>query len=91
MSEVFGQSPQPSDPQASPPVEGQQQEEAPVEGAPEHPFYCPGCGKQVDYQQQCTGSPEAPHPPIEVVSSDEIHPNADPANHTAAPDTTNLG
>jgi hypothetical protein len=51
------------------------------------PFYCPGCGKRVQYQQQCTGKPESPHPPIEVVSTDELKGD----EHTAAPSTENLG
>jgi len=51
------------------------------------PFYCPGCGRRYEYRQQCTGRPEAPHPPIEVVSTDELSVDT----HTAAPDTTNLG
>jgi hypothetical protein len=53
------------------------------------PFYCPGCGKRVQYQQQCTGKPESPHPPIEVISTDEL--SGDPEKHTAAPSTENLG
>ena len=49
-----------------------------------HKFYCPGCGKLVDYQQQCRGRDEAPHPPIEVVSTDELLAG-DPSKHTPAP------
>ena len=60
---------------------------ATADKADEAPFYCPGCGKRVQYQQQCTGKPESPHPPIEVVSTDELSGDS----HTAAPDTTNLG
>ena len=48
-----------------------------------HPFYCPGCGNRYNYERECIGRPEAPHPPIEVVSTDEL--NGDPANHTPAP------
>lgn len=50
-------------------------------------FYCPGCGKLSHYPRECTGRGEAPHPPIEVVSTDEIKgDNADDATlHTAAP------
>jgi len=53
------------------------------------PYYCPGCGKRVQYPQQCTGRPEAPHPPIEVVSTEEL--SGDPEKLTAAPSTENLG
>lgn len=56
----------------------------------QHPFYCPGCGKLVDYQQQCRGRAESPHQPIEVVSTDELKAG-DPSRHTAAPSTANLG
>lgn len=51
----------------------------------ESPFYCPGCGKRVDYQQQCTGRPDSPHPPIEVVSTNEL--TGPEAGFTAAPNT----
>jgi predicted RNA-binding Zn-ribbon protein involved in translation (DUF1610 family) len=47
-------------------------------------FYCPGCGRQYEYRQRCTGSLEQPHPPIEVVSTDELK-SGDPSQHTAAP------
>jgi hypothetical protein len=60
--------------------------DAPKEDAP---FYCPGCGKRVQYQQQCTGTPAAPHQPIEVVSTDEL--SGDPEKFTAAPSSENLG
>ena len=68
------------------PTEG----EAPVtdtgdEGEKRPEFYCPGCGRTYDYRQQCTGSPEAPHPPIEVVSTAEL--DGDPSEFTAAPNT----
>jgi hypothetical protein len=53
------------------------------------PFYCPGCGKRVQYQQQCTGKPESPHPPIEVVPTDEL--SGDSEGFTAAPSSENLG
>jgi hypothetical protein len=49
----------------------------------ESPFYCPGCGRRFEYQQQCTGRPDSPHPPIEVVSTDELRGD----DHTAAPNT----
>lgn len=55
----------------------------------EHPWYCPGCGRKYDYRRECVGKAEAPHPPIEVVSTDEL--NGPPEGHTAAPATTNLG
>ena len=47
-----------------------------------HDFYCPGCGLLYDYQQRCSGKPESPHPPIEVVSTDELKAG-DPSKHTA--------
>jgi hypothetical protein len=53
------------------------------------PFYCPGCGKRAQYQQQCTGKPESPHPPIEVVPTDELA--GDPEKYTPAPSSENLG
>lgn len=53
-------------------------------------FYCPGCGALYNYQRPCEGRGEAPHPPIEVVPTDEIKGdnNVDPerrAEHTPAP------
>lgn len=57
--------------------------------AKDAPFYCPGCGLRYQYQQKCTGKPEAPHPPIEVVSTDEL--SGDSEKFTAAPSTENLG
>lgn len=63
-------------------------EEAPAADAPKGgaPFYCPGCGRPYGYQTQCTGaSAEAPHAPIEVVSTDEL--TGDPSGHTPAPNT----
>lgn len=47
-------------------------------------YYCPGCGRQYDYPQRCIGTGEAPHPPIEVVSTDELKGD-NPENHTPAP------
>lgn len=35
-------------------------------------FYCPACGKRVGYRQQCTGTPEQPHQPQEVVDATEL-------------------
>lgn len=55
----------------------------------DYPFYCPGCGALYRYERQCVGrSVESPHPPIEVVTTDELKAG-DPSKHTAAPDTTN--
>lgn len=56
----------------------------------DHSHYCPGCGALYNYQRECTGKAEAPHPPIEVVSTDELH-SGDGTKHTPAPDTVNLG
>jgi hypothetical protein len=53
------------------------------------PYYCPGCGLQYNYQRECTGKAEAPHPAIDVISTDEL--NGDPEHHTAAPNTDKLG
>jgi len=69
-------------------------DEAPAEandkGRNEAPFYCPGCGKRGNYPQQCTGpSAAAPHPSIEMVSTDEL--SGDPEKLTPAPSTENLG
>lgn len=48
------------------------------------PFYCPGCGRRFNYMTACRGmSDTAPHPEIEVVSTDEIGGDKE----TAAPDT----
>lgn len=49
----------------------------------EAPFYCPGCGLRYNYQRECVGRGEAPHKPIEVVSTDELQGD----EHTAAPNT----
>lgn len=49
------------------------------------PFYCPGCGALYKYQRECIGlDGSRPHPPIEVVSTDELK-SGDEAKHTAAP------
>jgi len=61
--------------------------EASTESPKDAPYYCPGCGLRYQYQQKCTGKPESPHPPIEVVSTDEIGTDKE----TAAPSTENLG
>lgn len=56
-----------------------------------HDYYCPGCGRLYDRERECTGRPEAPHAPLEVVSTDELkgddpnHPFGDESLHTAAP------
>ena len=55
----------------------------------EHSHYCPGCGLLYNYMRECRGRPEAPHPPIDVVTTDELH--GDPVGHTAAPNTDRLG
>jgi hypothetical protein len=55
-----------------------------------HEFYCPGCGSLYDYPQKCNGAtPATPHPPIEVVSTQELA--GDPEGHTAAPDAAPAG
>jgi hypothetical protein len=39
------------------------------------PYYCPACGKRVEYRQQCRGGDGKTtygHAPVEVVSTDEI-------------------
>ena len=52
-----------------------------------HTHYCPGCGRLSKYMRECHGrSAEAPHPPIEMVSTEELLAG-DPALHTPAPDT----
>jgi len=53
-----------------------------------YPFYCPGCGALYKYQRECIGLSGAhPHPPIEVVSTDELK-SGDTTQHTAAPAVT---
>jgi hypothetical protein len=49
----------------------------------QYSYYCPGCGRLYNYPAECTGSPEAPHPPIQTVSTEELQ--GDPAGHTPAP------
>lgn len=52
------------------------------------PYYCPGCGRRYGYQTECRGmSAATPHPPIEVVSTDELKKGADTDKHTPAPDS----
>jgi len=51
----------------------------------QYPFYCPGCGALYKYQRECIGLNGAqPHPPIDVVSTDELK-SGDPTTHTPAP------
>lgn len=73
----------PDDPDATPEVEGESK--AKDDKPKDAPFYCPGCGKRVQYQQTCTGRPDAPHPPIEVVPTDEL--SGDEEHFTKAPDS----
>jgi predicted RNA-binding Zn-ribbon protein involved in translation (DUF1610 family) len=55
-------------------------------GKDESPFYCPGCGRRWNYRTECAGqSAGTPHPPIEVISTDEL--SGDPEKHTPAPST----
>jgi hypothetical protein len=56
-----------------------------LEEIAKHDFYCPGCGALKKWIQECTGTGAAPHPPIEVVSTDEL--KGFPTGHTAAPST----
>lgn len=49
------------------------------------PYYCPGCGRGFLVPLECTGRPEAGHPPIQTVPTDEL--DGDPDKHTAAPAT----
>lgn len=56
----------------------------------QHTHYCPGCGKLSKYMRECSGKAEAPHPPIDMVSTEELLGD-DPTQHTPAPETTNLG
>ena len=72
--------------------------EQPTSQRQDAPYYCPACGARASYQQKCVGKPEAPHPPQEVVSTDELgqdyNPDAKPGEagyHTPAPSTENLG
>ena len=55
-----------------------------------HSHYCPGCGRLYDYLRECLGSPSAPHPPIQVIPTDELKQD-DVSQHTAAPNTDKLG
>lgn len=55
-----------------------------------HPFYCFGCGLLYDYQRECRGKPESPHPALDVVSTDELK-QEDVSQHTHAPNTDTIG
>lgn len=56
----------------------------------QHSHYCPGCGKLSKYMRECSGKAEAPHPPIDMVPTEELLGD-DSSKHTAAPDTVNIG
>lgn len=56
----------------------------------EFSHYCPGCGRLGNYPRECQGHAEAGHPPIEMVSTEELL-NGDPSQHTPAPHTDKLG
>ena len=56
----------------------------------QHDWYCPGCGAVFHYQRECTGRGEAPHAPIDVVSTKEVT-EGEPSDHTPAPNSENLG
>lgn len=51
-----------------------------VEG---HSHYCPACGLLYDYPQRCHGKAESGHPPVEVISTDELK-SGDPSQHSTA-------
>lgn len=51
--------------------------------ADEAPYYCPGCGRRWAYLRECEGKAEAGHPPILVVSTDELDGEPDPADKDA--------
>lgn len=57
--------------------------------ADEQDYYCPGCGKRSGYQRECVGTPTAPHPAIEVVSTSELYTGS-VEDHTPAPSTENI-
>lgn len=64
------------------------------------PYYDPISGRLHQYLCESTGYPDAPHPPVMVVPTDELHNEPDPrdkqayadwqAGHTAAPDHEQL-
>jgi hypothetical protein len=58
-----------------------------VQARMDAPFYCPGCGRPFQYEGECTGASLAsPHPPVQTVSTEELHGD-DTEAHTAAPAT----
>lgn len=63
-------------------------QEARLQAIADSSHYCPGCGALGKYAQKCdgSGSPSGhPHPPLEMVSTDEL--GGDPHDHTRAPST----
>jgi hypothetical protein len=52
----------------------------------QHSHYCPGCGALSPFVKECTGKSEAGHPPILMVSTEELL-SEDPTQHTPAPAT----
>jgi hypothetical protein len=57
-----------------------------VDARKEASYYCPGCGKTYEDEfAECTGTPESPHQPIQVVPTSEL--SGDPEKQTAAPST----
>lgn len=61
-----------------------------MEDVKAHSHYCPGCGTLSHFIRQCFGRPEAPHPPIDMIPTDELTSD-DTSQHTAAPNTDHLG
>jgi len=55
----------------------------------EKEFYCPGCGRRSHYIRPCVGTPEHPHPEIDMIPTAEL--KQEPSEHTPAPDTERLG
>lgn len=86
-----------SSPRAAPAdLNPQQALEARLKELADNPYYCPACGKVYKYLTECRGKGEAPHPPVLVVSTEEVQNRPDPVNdpvgyaewekgHTAAP------
>lgn len=57
-----------------------------LEQIAQHSHYCPGCGELYNYAQQCSGPAGGQqHPPLEVVSTEEL--GGDPESFTKAPAT----
>ena len=50
------------------------------------PYYCHVCGRLYKRETECRGTAVAPHPPVEVVSTDELK-QGDTSLHTPAPST----